>query len=127
MLEALAKYLKEELNLRYHKIASLLNRDDKVIWMTYNNAKKKFKKRLIADKQAIWIPIFIFANRKIGALEALTKYLKEELKLTNYEIAGILNRDNRTIWTSYNRAKNKLNEQENRRVSGVHKGGLYEK
>jgi len=28
--------------------------------------------------------------------------------MTNYEIARALNRDNRTIWTSYSRAKKKI-------------------
>ena len=109
ILEALTKYMKEDLDLKYKEIASLLNRDNRVIWMTYNNAKKKFNGKLILDKQAVWIPISIFTERKFGLLESLTKYLKEDLGLTNYEIALALNRDNRTIWTSYNRINNKLN------------------
>jgi len=110
ILEALAKYLKEELDLSYNEIASLLNRDNRVIWRTYSNARKKLKKKLAADKKTIWIPISVFTNRKLGLLESLTKYLKEDIEMTNYEIARALNRDNRTIWTSYSRAKKKSNE-----------------
>jgi len=110
ILEALAKYLKEELDLGYNEIASLLNRDNRVIWRTYSNARKKLKKKLAADKKTIWIPISVFTNRKLGLLESLTKYLKEDIEMTNYEIARALNRDNRTIWTSYSRAKKKSNE-----------------
>ncbi|MFH1641539.1 MAG: hypothetical protein ABIC04_01435 [Nanoarchaeota archaeon] len=110
ILEALTKYLKEEIKMSYHDMATHLNRDDRVIWTTYNNGKKKFQGRLDIDRQSVWIPASIFANRKIGVLEVLTKYLKEEIELANCEIAGILNRDNRTIWMSYNRAKKKLNE-----------------
>ena len=110
ILEALTKYLKEELDLSYNEIASLLNRDNRVIWTTYSNAGKKLKKNLAIDKKTIWIPISIFTNRKLGLLEALTKYLKEDVEMTNHQIAGALNRDNRTIWTSYSRAKKKSNE-----------------
>ena len=110
ILEALTKYLKEDLDLKYKEIASLLNRDNRVIWMTYNNARKKLKKRLAADKETIWIPVFIFTDKKFGLLESLTRYLKEDIEMTNHQIARALNRDNRTIWTSYSRAKKKSNE-----------------
>jgi len=110
ILEALTKYMKEDLDLKYKEIASLLNRDNRVIWMTYNNARKKLKKRLAADKETIWIPVFIFTDKKFGLLESLTKYLKEDIEMTNHQIARALNRDNRTIWTSYSRAKKKSNE-----------------
>ena len=110
ILEALTKYLKEDLDLKYKEIASLLNRDNRVIWMTYSNARKKLKKRLAADKETIWIPVFIFTDKKFGLLESLTRYLKEDIEMTNHQIARALNRDNRTIWTSYSRAKKKSNE-----------------
>ena len=110
ILEALTKYLKEELDLGYNEIASLLNRDYRVIWRTYSNAGKKLKKRLAVDKKTIWIPISIFTDKKLGLLESLTKYLREDIEMTNYQIASALNRDNRTIWTSYSRAKKKSNE-----------------
>jgi len=88
----------------------LLNRDNRVIWRTYSNAGKKLKKRLAVDKKTIWIPISIFTDKKLGLLESLTKYLREDIEMTNYQIASALNRDNRTIWTSYSRAKKKSNE-----------------
>lgn len=121
ILESLVVYLKDNINLTYHEIASLLNRDDRVIWGTYNNARKKFKGNFVAGKQAILIPVFIFTNRKIGVLESLVKYMKEELKFENYEIAGILNRNNRTIWTSYSRAIRKQNLLETNRSAAKKK------
>ena len=76
---------------------------------TKNNLKVLFEDNhlIVINKQSIWIPISIFTNRKLGVLETLTKHLKEEGRLANYEIADILNRDNRTIWTAYDRAKKK--------------------
>ena len=40
----------------------------------------------------------------------LYQLLVRDSGLANRDIAGILNRDNRTIWTSYKRALEKLNE-----------------
>lgn len=57
------------------------------------------------------IPIEILNNRKLGMLESVTVFLKDKKKLTYSQIAKLLNRDDRTIWTSYNKAKKKLNKR----------------
>ena len=57
---------------------------------------------------SIKIPITVFRNRDLAVLESLVKYMKEELKMNYAEIAESLNRDERTVWTAYNRKqKNK--------------------
>jgi len=43
---------------------------------------------------------------KLGILEAVVKYIKENFDLTYSEIADLLNRDQRTIWNVYNDVKN---------------------
>jgi hypothetical protein len=53
------------------------------------------------------IPSHILRDRKLSALEAIIEYLKEVRKLNYREISTILNRDERNIWTIYNRAKKK--------------------
>ncbi|MFH2028209.1 MAG: hypothetical protein ABIJ08_03655 [Nanoarchaeota archaeon] len=53
------------------------------------------------------IPSTIFRDRKISVLEAVVEYLKDEKNLTYHEIAVLLNRDDRTVWTCYSRAKKK--------------------
>ena len=53
------------------------------------------------------IPSSIFKDRKLAPLESITEYLKDEHGMSLHEIAVILNRDDRTIWTCYNRAKKK--------------------
>ena len=110
--EAIVKYLKEEFSLTYHNIALMLNRDDRTIWSTYNNSKKKFTKKLTAQESKINIPILILRNRNLGILEAICEYLKDESSLSYHNIALMLNRNDRTIWTAYHKAKNKgLNEK----------------
>ena len=41
VLENLASYLKDTFGLTYHKIAILMNRDDRTIWTVYHRAIKK--------------------------------------------------------------------------------------
>lgn len=53
------------------------------------------------------IPITILSDRKLSALEHITTYLKEHHQLNYKEIATLLNRDQRTIWTTYKRALQK--------------------
>ena len=55
----------------------------------------------------IGVPLRIFQNRGLAPLEAISEYLKDEKELTYHQIAELLNRDDRTIWTCYNRAKKK--------------------
>ena len=58
-------------------------------------------------KSSISIPSSIFKDRSLSVLEAITEYLKDKKSLTYHEIAVLLNRDDRTIWTCYQRAKKK--------------------
>lgn len=108
-LETSCKYLKEELNIGYHQIALLLNRDDRTIWTTYDNAKKKRKERVKVSMTKMFIPASIFKDRRLGALEALVRYLKDIFNLRYSEISRVLNRDERNIWTVYKRVKKKEN------------------
>ena len=68
---------------------------------------KKITHAQIVDKGFIEIPTFLFKDRKVAVLEALVEYLKDHKGLTYHEIALLLNRDDRTIWTVYHRAKKK--------------------
>ena len=54
------------------------------------------------------IPSFVFRDRNLAALEAIVVYLKDSQGMTYAQIARLLNRDDRTIWTTYTRAKKKL-------------------
>lgn len=105
--ETICKYLKEELNLSYHEIAILLSRDDRTIWASYDKAVKKRKQRLSIKKSKTNIPHSIFKDRKLSVLETLVTYLRDTFNLRYSQIATLLNRDERNIWTVYNRAKKK--------------------
>jgi len=107
-LEAITTFLKEELNLRFCEISKLLNRDDRTIWNAYNKAGKKSEDNFY-DESKINIPLEIFADRKFSILESLAYYMKNELRLRYCEIAILLRKDQRTIWTVCNRANKKVN------------------
>ena len=103
-LESLVKYLKDNLNFTLKEIASLLDRDQRTIWITYNNAVKK--KITLAISSKVTVPLEIFADRKYSALENLVSYLLDQgYKIS--EISELLNRNYKTIWTLAKRARDK--------------------
>lgn len=106
-LEAVCKYLKEEMDLNYAKIALILNRDSRTIWTTYNTARKKRKEELPVKESKFYIPASIFTDRKLSVLEAIAGYIRDNFKLRYSEIAALLNRDERNIWAVYNRYRKK--------------------
>jgi hypothetical protein len=105
--ESLIKYLKENLSLSYHDIAELLNRDDRTIWATYQNASKKIKGKIEVSSKKVMLPISIFANRKMSILESLVSHLINK-GFSYIEISKLTGKDQRNIWTIGSRAKKKL-------------------
>jgi len=93
------------------EIAGLLRRDHTTIWTTLENATKKMQKaRFIAfiekTDTKLSVPVNIFAKDKLSILESLCSHLKENM--TYHEIAVVLGKNDRTIWTVVNRAKKKI-------------------
>ncbi len=113
-LEATCKHLKEDLGLNYAKIAGLLNRDSRTIWTTYNNAAGKRAERLQVRESRFFIPLSVFANRKLSVLGAIVSHLKLKHNLRYSEIAALLNRDERNIWTVFSRSRKKAQRKNER-------------
>ncbi len=107
VLESIVTYLKEEKSFSFRHIADLIGRDERNIWGVYNRSGKKQYKKPIVNNARIWIPVSIFSDTTLSALESIVKFLKEELEISYHEIACLLKRDDRTIWTVYMRAKKK--------------------
>ncbi|MBD3203366.1 hypothetical protein GF327_03670 [Candidatus Woesearchaeota archaeon] len=106
-LEIIVKFLKENKDMSYHEIAQELNRDDRTIWSTYSNSKKKFLKKLVIKDSEISIPLDIFKRRNYSVLENIVLFLKEKKTLSYNKIADLLCKHYQTIWTTYKRALNK--------------------
>ncbi len=105
-LESIVKYLKDELDLSFEAIAKYLYRGKSQIIFTHKEANKKFKSKL-DTKSEYFIPISIFSNIKLSILESIVKNLKESQNLSYHNVAVLLKRDDRTIWTVYNRSLKK--------------------
>jgi DNA-binding NarL/FixJ family response regulator len=58
------------------------------------------------DPELLYFPSYIFRDRSVAVLEAIVVYAKEK-GFTYREIARLLNRDERTIWTTYHRVQKK--------------------
>lgn len=106
-LEAIVKYLKEVQELRYSEIGEKLNRDQRTVWSTYHKAEKKHPRKFVIEDSGYFIPVNIFRERLYGVLEVLVHYLKEHYHLRYSEIGVILERNQRTVWTVYQRYKKK--------------------
>jgi DNA-binding CsgD family transcriptional regulator len=104
------KKLKTKNNfLSYEELLSL----DSLLKKNYNiNVKELLRKSKEKEikKKLVKIPLNIF-NKKLSPAEALCKYLKENKKMKFSEIAKLINRDERSIWTNYNNAVKKIKEK----------------
>ncbi|MBN1156874.1 hypothetical protein JXA85_04605 [Candidatus Woesearchaeota archaeon] len=107
ILECIVKFLREERGMSLNQIAKMLLRDNRTIWSSYNNSLKKKKTRFGLKKTRIAIPTEIFRDRSTGLLESLSIYLRDRRRMSFHQIGVALNRDERTIWTSYNKGKKK--------------------
>ena len=105
-LEAISKYMKENLNMNYSEIAKELHRNERTIWTSYKKAKEKQEEIFTENKEAILIPVSIFKDNGLTIFESIISYLRgKEIKYS--EIAKLLNRDQRNIRTIYIRTINK--------------------
>ncbi len=102
--ELVVRFLKDETKLKNNKIAKLLMRSQQSVWNTYKNSKKKFSGKLEIKSSEYDIPVSVFQN-KYSILESIVAYLREKHYLRFSEIAELINRDQRTVWTVYNRKK----------------------
>lgn len=58
--------------------------------------------QIVKEKaESVKIPVSIFSNERLSGLELLCRYLKERIGLSFTEIANVLNRNYRTVWTTH--------------------------
>ena len=107
-LEAVVVFLKDHLGYSFHKIALLLKRDDRTIWLTYNNAVKKNVKVEVVSE--FYVPVSIFSDRKFSILESAVAYFVSK-GLSFKQISELLGKNPKTIWTVYHRYKVKLKNE----------------
>lgn len=103
-LESITRYLRENLKKRTTEISQHLNKKLPAISLAYKNS---LSKKFTPKKTDIYIPLSEFQdNSKLSILEVIVNYLRNKnLKFT--EIAKLLGRNPKTIWTINQRAKKK--------------------
>lgn len=104
-LETIVKYLKEEQKKTLTEISKILNKKTSIIWLAYKNSKKKYPKRLQHTSDTFTIPIDKLYSKRLSLLERICVYLKDHHRLNYHKIGLLLKRNERTIWTIYQRAK----------------------
>jgi len=65
------------------------------------------EKEVVEVHSNVMLPTYIFRNTSLSVLEAIVDYLKEHQGLSLREIAMLLDRDERNVWTVYSRALKK--------------------
>ena len=107
-LETIVKYLRENLLLSFKQIGFLTNRNEVALAVSCRNARKKLEAKFVVTEISPYsIPAKILQDRKLSVLENIVSYLKDTFGLSYHKIALLLNRDDRTIWTVYHRARKK--------------------
>lgn len=109
--EIIVKYLVENKGKGISFAAKLTNRSKQGVWQAYNNSKEKYPRKFKIDGSIYDFPVSIISDKKFSVLESIVKFLREEFNLTYSKIAGLLSRDQRTIWTVYNRVQKKVGNQ----------------
>ena len=108
VLEAVVKYLREELSFSYSRIASIIKRKEGPVGVTYRKAKSKMPEKLDTSSRE-GIPLGIF-SRRLSCFESVVLYLDKKGMETK-EIAWLLRRNYRTIWTINKRARRKNKDE----------------
>ncbi len=109
-LEIITCFLRDIKKLKFSEMEKILGRDQRVLSTTYRNAKKKYPSEIKISSSTYYVPCHLLQNKQLSVLENIIFYMKAEYQLHNHEIAKLLNKDPRTIWTVLNRIKKKGKE-----------------
>jgi len=99
-LQALVTYLKTVQNKDLKWIAKELKRSYRAVWGALQ------KENIQPEPTTYFLPLSIF-NEKYSILEAAVVHLHDHYGLKYSSIGRLLKKDDRTIWTTYQRAKKK--------------------
>ncbi len=116
-LEAITVYLREESGLKFSQMEKIVGRNQIVLSTTYRNARKKYRQQLTVPDSKETIPSYILKNKQLSVLENIVFYLKSKYHLHNSEIAKLLNKDPRTIWTVLYRIQKKAMKTKGKEVN----------
>lgn len=99
-LQAVVRFLKDSQKLEIKHIAVLLNRNVQTIWTSYRLAKGK---KASFSEKGIRIPLDVLFKNKNSILESTVYYLHNIHGMRMTDIAVILGKSIKTVWTCNNR------------------------
>ena len=89
-------------------LLNIINESSKILRETYGYSDEQIYEVFVKGKEkALLIPISIFST-DLAPSEALIKYLKETQEISYHEISVLINRNERSVWASYQRAIKKI-------------------
>jgi hypothetical protein len=108
-LESIVKYMREEMLLDYNIIAKLLGRNAGPIGVTYRRSIRKLHSRLDTSSKEMIPYEALRANETKGfsVFESIAYHLAKQGH-DWHEIARMLHRHDKTVWTVLDRAKRKM-------------------
>ncbi len=89
-------------------LLNLVSESSKILKEKYKYNDEQIYEIFVKGKEeALLVPVSIFST-KLAPAEALIKYLKETQNINYHEISVLINRNERSIWASYQRAIKKM-------------------
>lgn len=89
-------------------LLNIISGSSKILKEKYNYLDEQIYDFFVKGKEdSFLVPISIFSNR-LAPAEALIKYLKETYELNYHDISVLINRNERSIWATYQRAVKKM-------------------
>lgn len=101
-LSLLVRYLVDGLKVPLPEVPEMINRSYRAVWGAYRHGKDFTK----PEPGVHYLPMSCFTPG-LSIMEAVTRYLKETMSMRLHDIALELGRDDRTIWTHYDRSQKK--------------------
>ncbi len=106
-LEAVTKYLHEAIDMDFKAISFQISRSPQALKRAYNNALDKQPTPFKPEQHRHMVPISAL-KANLSILEAVVAYLIDKHSLRYADVAQLLKRDARTVWTVYQRSQEKL-------------------
>jgi len=111
-LEALVKYLRENLNFKYKYINEISNKSIGALGKTYASASLKQKEKFVIKDFKNSIDIEILFAEGFTVLANIILFLRDSKAMKFSEIAALLSRNVKSVWTVYHNAKEKKNKKQ---------------
>lgn len=104
---ALTKFLRENEHLSYQEIATILHRDQRSIWASYQRAGRRWKARFTPTAETYFLPLSLFQDRSFSILESVVLHLHEVYHLSPKQMGKLLHKSPNSMAVLLKRAREK--------------------